>query len=88
MIDCHTVFWFVLHISLIFLSLFSCTWLYSFDSPHLQHNNKNKREELIIVTPAALGQDTAIDTEVDDEENKEDEEDDRGDTDDDDLSCC
>ena len=40
------------------------------------------------VAPAALGQDTSIDTEVDGEEDKEDEEDDGGDTDDDDLNCC
>ena len=38
--------------------------------------------------PAALGQDTSIDTEVDGEEDKEDEDEDGGDADDDDLNCA
>ena len=38
--------------------------------------------------PAALGQDTSIDTDVDGEEDKEDEEEDSGDADDDDLKCA
>ena len=41
--------------------------------------------DIFRLLPAALGQDTSIDTEVDGEEDKEDEEENSGDTDDDDL---
>ena len=40
-----------------------------------------------MIVPAAVRQDTAIDTKIDDEEDQQDEEDHCGDANDDDLSC-